>query len=57
MVLGHNKSVMGGSGQDGGVDTELASFHGHTKVTTIYRVTTNENNLKTRRRDFAQLKI
>ena len=51
MFLGHNKSVMGGTGQDGGADTELASFHGHTKITTIYRVAIDEKDWNTIRKD------
>ena len=37
-------------------DPELTSFHRHTKIT-IYRTTTYENDLKTNRKDFLQLKI
>ena len=37
-------------------DPKLTSSHGNTKITTIYRATTNEN-LKTSRKDFPQLKI
>ena len=36
---------------------ELTSSHGHTKITTIYRATIYENDLKTDRKDFPQLKI
>ena len=37
MFLGHNKSVMGRTGHDGGVDNELASFHGHQNYNYIQR--------------------
>ena len=37
-------------------DPKLTSSHGNTKITTIYRATTNEN-MKTSRKDFPQLKI
>ena len=37
-------------------DPELTSLHRHTKIT-IYRTTTYENDLKTNRKDFLQLKI
>ena len=36
---------------------ELIPFHVHTKITTIYRATIDENDLKTSRKDFPQLKI
>ena len=38
-------------------DPELTSSHEHTKITTIYRATTYENDLKTSRKDFPQLKV
>lgn len=38
-------------------DPELTSFHGHTRITTIYRATTDEKDLKTSRKDIPQLKI
>ena len=38
-------------------DPELTSSHRHTKITTIYRASINENDLKTSRKDFSQLKI
>ena len=38
-------------------DAELTSSHGHTQITTIYRATIDENNLKTSGKDFPQLKI
>ena len=38
-------------------DPKLNSSHRHTKITTIYRVTIYENDLKTNRKDFLQLKI
>ena len=38
-------------------DPELISSHGHTKITTIYRATISENDLKTSRKDLLQLKI
>lgn len=56
MFLRHNKSVMGGSVQDSGVDTEPASFHGHTKITIIYRVTVDEKDWKTIRKDLQGVK-
>ena len=36
---------------------KLISAHKNTKITTIYRATIDENNLKTSRKDFLQLKI
>lgn len=33
-------------------DPELTSFHSHTKTATMYREAMNENNLKTREKDF-----
>ena len=38
-------------------DPEFTSFHGHTQTVTLYRATIYENNLKTSRKDFPQLKI
>ena len=38
-------------------DPELTSSSRHTKITTIYRAASNENNLKTSRKDFSQPKI
>ena len=38
-------------------DPELSSSHNHTKITTIYRATLSENDLKTSRKDSPQLKI
>lgn len=38
-------------------DCELISSHRHIKITTIYRETINENNLKISRKTFPQLKI
>ena len=37
-------------------DPELTSTYGHTKIITIYRATIYENNLKTSKKDFLQLK-
>ena len=37
-------------------DHELTSSQGHNKITVIYRVTINENDLKTSRKDLPQLK-
>ena len=37
-------------------DPEITSSQGHTKITTTYRATIYENNLKTSRKDFPQLK-
>ena len=37
-------------------DPELTSSHGHTKITTIYRAVICENDLKSSRKDFLQLK-
>ena len=56
MFLGNNKSVMGRNGQDSGVGTELASFHGHNKITIIYRVTIDEKDWKTIRKDLQGVK-
>ena len=36
---------------------ELTSSHGYTKITTIYRATIYENDLKTSRNYFPQLKV
>ena len=38
-------------------DPELTSSHGHTKIATIHRTTIDENELKTSRTDFPQLKL
>lgn len=38
-------------------DFGLTSFNGHTKVTAIHKETISENDLKTSRQDFPQLKI
>ena len=38
-------------------DTDLTSSHGYTKVATIQKETISENDLKTSRQDFPQLKI
>lgn len=38
-------------------DPVLTSFPKHTKTTATYRATISENNLKTSRRDFPQLRI
>ena len=38
-------------------DTELTFSQGHIKITTIYRATINEKDLKTSRKDLLQLKI
>lgn len=35
---------------------ELTSFHGHKKLETLYRTAINENNLKTRRKEFPCLR-
>ena len=35
----------------------LTSFHGHTKIIIIYRVTIDENDLKMSRKDFLQQKV
>ena len=37
-------------------DPELTSSHRHTNITTTYRATISENDLKTSRNDFSQLK-
>ena len=37
-------------------DPELTFSHRCTKITTIYRITIDENDLKTSRKDFSQLK-
>lgn len=38
-------------------DLELTYSEEHTKITTLYRTTINENDLKTSSKDFLQLKI
>lgn len=38
-------------------DPKLNSSHGHTKMTVIYRATTNGKDLKTSRKDLLQPKI
>lgn len=38
-------------------DHELTSSQGHNKITVIYRVTINENDLKTSRKDLSQIKV
>ena len=38
-------------------DLKVTSLHGHTKITTVYRATIDENDLKASRKDFPQLKI
>ena len=38
-------------------DAELPSSHRNTKITTIYRTTTDERDLKSSRKDLLQLKI
>ena len=38
-------------------ETWLTSSHGHTKITTIYRATNDENDLQTSRKDLLQLAI
>ena len=42
-------------GQNGGVG-EHTSAHGHTEITATYRATTCENDLKTSRKDFPQIR-
>ena len=37
-------------------DSELTSSPKHCKITTIYRATVDENNLKSSSKDFPQLK-
>ena len=37
--------------------SKLTSSHGHTKITTIYRVIIYENEPKTSRKDFPRLKV
>ena len=37
-------------------DPELTSSHGYTKITTTYRATVYENDLKTTSKDFPHLK-
>lgn len=45
-------------GQVGGVGSpEFTSTHKHTQTITIYRVTINENDLRTSGKDFPQLNI
>ncbi|DAA13239.1 TPA: vesicle-associated membrane protein 7-like [Bos taurus] len=45
-------------GQDGEVgNPELTSFHGHTKITTIYGAAIDEEDQKTSRKDLILLKI
>ena len=38
-------------------DPKLTSSHGHNKITTIYRATIDESDLKTRRKGLLQPKI
>ena len=38
-------------------DPELTSSSGHTRITTVYRITIYETDLETSRKDFPQLKI
>ena len=38
-------------------DPELTSSHGHTKITTIYRATVDDNELKVSGKDFPKPKI
>lgn len=38
-------------------DSELTSFHGQTRTTTVYKTTISENKMKTCRNDFTQLRI
>lgn len=38
-------------------DPELISSHMHTKITTLYRANSNENNLKTSRKDLIKPRI
>lgn len=38
-------------------DPELTSSYRHTSITTIYRATTDENDLNTSREELLQLKI
>ena len=38
-------------------DSVLNSLHRRTKTTTVYRTTMSENNLKTSRTDFLQLRV
>ena len=37
-------------------DTKFISSYEHTKITKFYRATLDENSIKTRRKDFPQLK-
>ena len=38
-------------------DPKLISSQGHTKIATLHRVTINNDNMKTRRKNFPQQKI
>ena len=38
-------------------ETKFTSSYDHSKITTIYRATTNKNDLKTSKKDFPQPKI
>ena len=38
-------------------EPELISSQGHTKIATLHRVTNNNDNMKTRRKNFPQQKV
>lgn len=37
-------------------EPELTSFHGHTRITALYRATSDEKDVETSRKDIPQLK-
>ena len=55
--LRQEQSIFGAVKMVGLEEPELISSQGHTKIATLHRVTNNNDNMKTRRKNFPQQKV